>query len=307
MWTKTSEPVAGRGPRLKVRRSARQFPSQQKETACVIQSWEAQGITPTWEILFVHGALSHGARHVPMFEWFIQQTGGKLRIHALDLVGHGLSGGPRAFVDKFAVFENDLMEAMRLLRAENPELPHVIMAHSLGGLISLKTLLVHESRLPFMPSALVLTNPCIRPQQVVDFPRISEVLEGFSQRLPLLRFPRVHKGRDMVGNAHAANQFETDPLVPKYMTARMVREVWYAAEDVRALSYFIKTPTLFMISAQDSVVDRQAALLFARGIDKRWVDVLEYDNAKHELLHENIRQQVWQDALAWLQKRVGGI
>ncbi len=257
---------------------------------------------PDREVLFIHGALSHGLRHNEMFEWMVGESRGRLRIHALDLVGHGQSSGPRAYVERFAVYEHDLMRAMTLVGESG--LPCTLMAHSLGGLVALKTLLGHENELPFIPRALLLTNPCIRPHRVIDFPRAAEVLEGFSERVPLLRFPRVHKGRDMVINPAAANQFETDPLVPKYMTARMVREVWYAAEQVRALSYFLKVPTLFLVSTQDVVVDRQATLLFARGIDKRWSDVIEYENAKHELLHEAIGPRVWRDALDWMDRRM---
>jgi len=300
MWINPSEENEKRRTTLPVHRRTKQLVSSQPKSRVALQTWEATNVAAKFHLLFVHGALAYSGRHAPMFEWMIRQLGGQLKIHALDIVGHGVSTGPRAHVDSFSVYTADFLQAMKVLREEYPQGEFVLMGHSLGGLIVLKTLLEEEQSLPFWPKGMVLSNPCIRPLQVVDFPKIHELLATLSQRFPQMRLPRVLKGRDVARDAEAANQFETDPLIPHFLTARMAREVWLASEGVRALSYFVKVPVLFLVSDEDKVVDREATLLFARGIDKKWAKVEKYSNCGHELLHENIRQKVWRDIIDWL-------
>ena len=300
MWTNPSDEIDRRSARLKIKRTTKQLPSSQTGAKLLIQTWEAVGTTPTERILYIHGALAHSGRDAAMFEWMVRRTEGKLAVHAIDLVGHGLSTGPRAHVDKFSVFSNDFLNVYLHYFEQFSDSRFYFMGHSLGGLVVLKTMLEEEQKLPALPAGVILSNPCIRPHKNVDFPKMEEVLSTLSKRFPQMRLPRILKGKDLVMNSEAANQFETDPLIPGFMTARMAREIWYAAEEVRSLSYFVKVPTLFLISDQDRAVDREATLLFARGIDKKWVKTNHYKNAAHELLHENIRQKVWRDTIDWI-------
>lgn len=305
MWTNPSDEIDRRSARLVVKRHSTQLASQQAETRILLQDWSAEGITADSHLIFVHGALAHSSRHSIMFDWMVRRSEGKLHIHAYDLVGHGLSTGPRAYVEDFSVYSSDFLKILEKLNSEFSEKNFFLMGHSLGGLIVLKSMLEREQELPVWPKGIILSNPCIRPQQVVEFPRMLDMVDSLSQHFPQFRLPRLLKGKDMAISPEAANQFETDPLIPNYITARMAREVWYAAEEVRSLSYFVKSPTLMLVSEFDKVVDLEAILLFARGIDKKWITVNNYKNTAHELLHENIRQKVWRDVIDWINSLKG--
>ena len=298
MWTRPSNELNRRAETRKILRTARHFASAEAGAQFVLQSWRAEGSQPSQQLLFLHGALGHGTRHSEMLEWFIRRSQGATEVHALDFVGHGLSSGTRAYVKSFRHWIEDTLQVYHLLAAQGPL---TVMGHSMGGLIALKTALEFEVRVPPEVGPLILCNPCIRPQQVVDFPKIETAFNAVADHLPLLRYPRVYKGPELANNAAAANAFETDPLIPSFITSQMAREIWYASQEVRPLSYFIKRPVLFLVSDQDVVVDREATLLFTRGIDKRWVKVIEYQNVRHELLHENIRHRVWTDVATWLE------
>lgn len=305
MWTNPSDEIDRRSARLVVKRNTTQLASQQEGVRILLQDWFAEGVTAESHLVFVHGALAHSSRHSIMFDWMVRRSEGKLRIHAFDLVGHGYSTGARAYVEKFSVYTSDFLSVLEKLKTEFSNQSFFLMGHSLGGLIVLKTMLEREQELPVLPKGIILSNPCIRPQQVVEIPRMVDMVDGLSQHFPQFRLPRLLKGKDMALSSEAANQFETDPLIPSFITVRMAREIWYAAEEVRALSYFIKSPTLMLVSELDKVVDRDATLLFARGIDKKWIKVNNYKNTSHELLHENIRQKVWRDVIDWIGSRKG--
>lgn len=298
MWTRPSNDSNRRATPVKIRRHVRHLPSAEPGANFTLLTWQAEGVEPTGQLLFLHGALGHGSRHTEMFEWFIRRSQGHMAVHALDFVGHGLSSGTRAYVKSFKHWVEDTLQTYQML-AQGGSL--TVMGHSMGGLIALKTVLEQEVRIPPNVGPLVLCNPCIRPQQVVDFPHVEKAFNAVADHLPLLRYPRVYKGADLVNDAASANAFETDPLIPSFITSQMAREIWYASQEVRPLSYFLKRPVLFLVSDQDVVVDRQATLLFTRGIDKRWVKVIEYQNVRHELLHETIRHRVWTDVATWLE------
>ncbi|MBY0516845.1 MAG: lysophospholipase [Bacteriovoracaceae bacterium] len=298
MWTQPSRSTDKKSQRIKIRREIKHYKSAQPDSRFAVQSWFAVGSHPTSQILFLHGALSHGDRHSEMFEWFVKKSDGATVVRSLDFVGHGISSGPRGHVDKFKYWMDDLISALNDLSAYGST---TLIGHSMGGLIALKSLLEREQEIPKEVGPLILSNPCIRPIQVVEIPKLEMMVNGIADRLPLLRFPRIHKGPQLANNPEAANSFETDPLVSGFITAQMTREIYYASQDIRSLSYFLKRPTLFLISGQDLVVDREATLLFSRGIDKKFCKVIEYENVKHELLHEAIRHKVWQDIATWLE------
>lgn len=270
-----------------------------------MQTWLAEAVIPQKHLFFSHGALAYAGRHSGMFDWLVQQSEGALAIHAADLVGHGLSSGARAQVESFSIYVEDTLNALEMIKQTWGDAPTVFMGHSMGGLVLLKTLLEEERRLPILPRALILSNPCIRPVQVVSFPHAQDLFDGMASKLPWLRFPRRLKGNQLAVDPEAANQFDTDPLIAPFMTARMAHEVWTASQGVRALSYFVNVPTLFLVSSEDAVVDREATLLFGRGIDKRWARIIEYENTRHELLHEAIRHKVWRDVWEWTKTHTG--
>ncbi len=300
MWTQASRPEGRRSGRFRIIKEVAQRTSVAAgETLCV-HRWRAQDQRPERVLVFFHGALSHGARHGEMFEWLIQRSQGNLEVRALDLLGHGLSSGTRSHVAKFSHWTEDALGLVREVAETSAAV--TVLGHSLGGLIALKLAIDHEAQLPTAVRGLALSNPCVKPIQVVDFPHAETVLNTVADKMPSLRYPRFHKGLQLVSDPEAANAFETDPLVSHFITAQMTREIWYGSQELRGLSYFLRRPSLFLLSDEDYVVDREASLLFSRGIDRRLVQVIEYSNARHELLHEKARQQVWSDLASWMEK-----
>lgn len=298
MWTQPFEDRDRQTAKIKIKKEVRHLSSVMPGAQFNLHSWQAEGITPQRHLLFIHGALGHAQRHSEMLEWLLRRSEGKMAMHAIDLIGHGLSTGPRAYVQTFRHWVEDTISVYQILASQGPL---AVMGHSMGGLIALKTILEYEPRIPKELGPLVLCNPCIRPYQLFEVPKIALVLEVMAKHLPLFRYPRLYKGSDLVNDTEAANAFETDPLIPNFITSQMVREIWSASQQVRPLSYFLKRPALFLLADQDTVVDSQATLLFTRGIDKQWAKVIQYEDVRHELLHEANRREVWRDVASWLE------
>jgi len=82
-------------------------------------------------IVIVHGVAEHSGRYIHAAEYF-QEKG--FNVYTGDLVGHGLSDGPRVFIKSADDYIDDVNLFIR--RVENSK-PTFILGHSMGGFIAL--------------------------------------------------------------------------------------------------------------------------------------------------------------------------
>jgi acylglycerol lipase len=278
--------------------------SAQKDATFYLHVYQQVGTAPKIDFIFLHGALAHAMREIPFFQWLIKKYHGEIRILAPDFVGHGESSGPRAYMESFNIFVEDFFQVLKYQHETSNQAPFFVMGHSMGALTTIKASFENPNRWLKQPIGFIFSNPCIKPHQVVELPFAVEVLEKMSQKMPLLRLPRVHKGEDLVQHSIEANLFDTDHLIPHFMTTRMASEIIKASLSVRAMPYFYQYHCLFLLSDNDVVVDTQTTDLFIRAIDKKWTTVHRYLDTRHEVMHEHIQEKVWQDIYQWQQKMI---
>ena len=84
-------------------------------------------------ILLVHGAGEHSARYQRFAEYF---TARGYVVAALDHPGHGKSEGRYGHVERFDDCLDPLAIFHRQVSGEFPGQPQILLAHSMGGLIS---------------------------------------------------------------------------------------------------------------------------------------------------------------------------
>ena len=82
--------------------------------------------------------IAHGyGEHIGRYEHVAQDLAAHgAAVYGLDHHGHGESEGERALVEDFDVYLDDLEQVVRRARAEHPDVPLVLLGHSLGGLIA---------------------------------------------------------------------------------------------------------------------------------------------------------------------------
>lgn len=221
-----------------------------------------------------------------------------------DGLGHGRSGGVRCYLSKFKLYVDDMLKVGEFIQTKNlPGTRTFICAHSLGGLIALTRILDSAYGWPFPTDGLIFSSPCIRPRVV-----LSGTSEAFLSKLdriaPKLHLPLVYKGADLTRDPDRANDFDTDPLIPKFMTVRMAKEIIEASSRVRGLSYYLKIPSLFLVAGSDRIVDPESTTLFAQGIDKRLASVIQYPQHYHELWNEIDRQDIFVTMKKWVENQL---
>ena len=115
--------------RTRIRRTEAQLPGARGE---ILFRREWRGPAPERSLLLVHGLAEHSGRYEHFGAWFAERG---CAVHAYDLIGHGQSDGARGHLRKFSDYLDDLDAMLHFVREHEPELPIVLVGHSVGGLV----------------------------------------------------------------------------------------------------------------------------------------------------------------------------
>jgi lysophospholipase len=178
----------------------------------------------------------------------------------------------------------------------------IFVSHSLGGLISLKSVSDELRELPFEIDSLVLVNPCISPKIEIS-KKIVNMVESLPETISKLRIPLIYNAYDLTHDDDAAISFMHDHLISKSVTIKLGLETILATRSINSLSYFFNYPCLFILSGDDQVVDNEKAELFITGMDKKLVKVKEYPGMKHDILNETCRNDVFKEIIKFIDQR----
>ncbi len=257
---------------------------------------------PKLHFLIIHGALEHSGRHQDLTQFWLKQYKDDVAVTVFDHVGHGLSGGTRAYVPSFKVYIEDLLKVGEWVQGKTSEETKIIIcAHSLGGMITLMRILdpAYGWNLPI--TGLIFSSPCIKPR-LIGGAQMEPWLAKLDRLTPKLRVPAIYRGAELTRDPERANDFDIDSLIPRFITVRMGKEIVETSHRLRGLSYYLKIPSLFLIAGDDRIVDSESTTLFAHGIDKRLTQVIQYPEHRHELWNEIDRQEIFKTMKHWVDK-----
>lgn len=282
------------------------FLSSDGESHCFVKKYFPKEKLPEKiiHIIFQHGAIEYHKRHEDLFHFLRKKFKNRLVISCMDLVGHGQSGGSRAYIKDFNTYTEDFLKFLRIhqdLYREYEVETHLI-GHSLGGMIILKTLVDFQDQIPFKISSVILTNPCIKPK--FKLPTFAKrIAVKLSKNIGKMRVPSLYDGFDLTNDRDRAIAFNSDPLNSLFMTIRMGTEILKTSKTITPYSYYIKTPIFFILSGEDVVVDNQTTKLFLSGLDSSITKESYYPQAKHDILNETCKKEVFQEIVDYIDQK----
>lgn len=258
------------------------------------RSWLPEG-EPAARIVFLHGFTEHAGRYQHLAEALCRCD---YAVDTIDLRGHGLSQGHRAWVRSFDLHLGDVERMLVEVRRRDPGRPTFLFGHSMGGTII--TLLAIERR-PAV-DGLILSAPLLKmPNHLF---RTLRYLAIFVSRLiPRLRVASLGS-RYISRDPQVVAEFEADPLVfHGRFPVRTGAEILRGLGRVRRRMEDVDLPLLILHGTGDMVTDPEGSRQLharARSQDKT---LRLYEGLYHDLFHEPEKQKVLDDVLEWIGAR----
>ena len=211
--------------------------------------------TPTTSPTDTHSARSEATPQAPRFvllyihgrnDYFFQRklaediAGCGGAFYALDLRRYGRSlrpGQRMGFVSNLSLYDEDIAEALDLIREDYPDLPLVLMGHSTGGLLAT----LWANRHPGALDGLILNSAWLEMQTMASMrSAVAPILERIASRNPMWAVPGGdgpdHYGRSLREGRNALDAPLPDSLAA-YPDDPAVKGWSYALEWKRPGSY----------------------------------------------------------------------
>lgn len=253
--------------------------------------WTSAG--DPWAVaLIVHGLGEHGGRYGNVAG---PLAAAGIDVNACDQRGFGGSAGPRAYVDRWSQFHDDLQERLAALRAAYTGLPLIFYGHSMGGLIAAGYVLSDQPR-P-LPDILVLSAPGLD----ADIPGWKRTLAAMLTRVvPRMKMSNGPLGDGLSHDPAIRTAYVKDPLCQASSTVRFGAEAFTEQARVRAAVAALDRmpiPTYVFHGSADPIVPPAAsALLGTKGNVTRIV----HEGLRHECHHEPEHADVLAGVVTWL-------
>ncbi|KAL5786267.1 hypothetical protein ACOSQ2_008659 [Xanthoceras sorbifolium] len=270
-----------------------------RRNALFCRSWfpvtgELKGI-----LIIIHGLNEHSGRYSQFAKELNSCTFG---VYAMDWIGHGGSDGLHGYVPSLDHVVADTGAFLEKIKSENPGVPCFLFGHSTGGAVVLKA--ASHPHIEAMLEGIVLTSPALRVKPA--HPIVGAVAPIFSLVVPKLQFKGANKRGIPVSRDPAALLAKySDPLV--YTGPIRVRT---GHEILRISSYLMRNlksvsvPFFVLHGTADKVTDPLASQDLYNEAASSFKDIKLYEGFLHDLLFEPEREEIAQDIINWMKKRL---
>lgn len=284
--------------------------------------WVPEG-TPLCIVQIVHGMAEHMGRYEEFAAFLTERN---ILVVGEDHLGHGLSMGenpPGYYCEKNPgkALVEDVHTLKNIVRAEYPDIPHILFGHSMGSFIARNFVHTYHKEV----DGVILSGTGMLPKALLQvlciILKITTAVRGpryISPFINKLAFGGYLKGIEnpktesdwLTTDEAQVQMFLEDPLCGFSLTlngfkgmAELIRGLYDREKIARIDKEF---PMYFIFGEKDPVGDfgktayKSYKMYSDAGMEK--VSNRAYPGKRHELLHEDIREKVMQDVFEWIGK-----
>jgi alpha-beta hydrolase superfamily lysophospholipase len=238
--------------------------------------------------LLCHGYGEHIGRYEHVADALVRHGG---VVHGVDHIGHGKSTGERVLIGDYEQVVEDVHELAARAHERDPQLPTVLIGHSMGGMIAARYAQRYGSEL----AALVLSGPVLGRWDVASG------LLGLDEIPDTPIDPETLSRDPAVGKAYAA-----DPLVWHGRFRRNTLEALVACLDrIRADGRLGELPTLWVHGADDQLVPIDGTREGIADLRGERFEERIHPGARHEVFNETNRDEVLAEVTAFIDRTLG--
>jgi non-heme chloroperoxidase len=199
-------------------------------------------------IVAIHGSSGRGRYFHPLARYLSER--GAATVYALDLRGHGQSGGRRGDVDYIGQLEDDLADVVTVIRRERPTARIMLLGHSAGGGLAVRyaggssrpSVDGYVLLAPYLGPEAATTKPNAGGWALPDLPKIGE-LSAKATRGDV-------SGQDAIVLRFNQPAASADPLQVLGYSFRMLVSLAPRRDVSRDLSA-LRQPLLLLVGARD--------------------------------------------------------
>ncbi len=256
--------------------------------------WEPESATKGI-VCLVHGIGEHSGRYA---HWAEMLTGAGYTLSAMDLRGHGRSGGQRGDAPTFDHLGDDVNLLLTDAANRYPDKPCFLYGHSLGGLVVLFYLI---QRSPALNGAVV-SSP------VLHLPAAQNRAKVVTVRFLSLLSPGTAMANELELNALSRDPavveaYRHDPLVHDRITVRTSKGMIDAIEYVFSRAPEINLPLLLMHGTGDRITFPSGSEELA-GLAGDKCKLELWEGMYHELHNEPEKDKVFASLKSWLDSKL---
>jgi lysophospholipase len=253
--------------------------------------------TPKAVVLLLHGLAEHGGRYGNLVEHLVPLG---YAVHSPDLIGHGRSKGPRAFVRHFGEYSALAHTYLAKVRAEWPTLPYLCFGHSMGAVVAARYVQAYKPAL----SGIILSGTSVEMPESVT-PLVLNLVKALSAAIPRLPVQKL-EAATLSRDPAVVQGYVSDPLVYRGgIPARTGVELLEAQQQIVADACEITLPVLMVHGGDDRLCPLPGARRFYESLGAEDKTLKVYDGFYHEVCNEPERERVLDDIAAWIEAHLG--
>jgi acylglycerol lipase len=259
--------------------------------AIYLRRWQSEDVPHRWTFVVVHGLGEHGGRYQSLAEWF---TPLGATVYAMDLRGHGQSGGQRGHAPSLDALLEDIDAVVVRARTEGGA-PVVLIGHSFGGLLAIAYALEHPDHI----EKAIFSAPALVAR--VKVPAWKRTLAGVLPKVaPKASFANEIDANLLSHDPATAPSYTSDPLVHNRITAGLYGDTIARGEEFITRAPEVRVPFLLLHGRDDQIVDPVGSQrFFARATAPDRASCI-YPGLYHEIFNELEHAKVFQDIESWL-------
>ena len=275
--------------------------------------------------------IAHGmAEHSGRYERFAVALNGRgFAVFANDHRGHGKTAGAVDNVGYFAdtngwnLVVNDMRQLTAVVREQYPQVPVFLLGHSMGSLLSRAYMIRHGSAVEGIILSATSGDPGVLGKLGLLIARLESTLRGARHRSRLLnamsfgKFNQSFEPRRtdfdwLSRDDDEVDAYIADPYCGGVFTSGFFVDLLRGLAEInqpKNLAAIPATLPVYLVSGEKDPVgdDTRGVLSVAKALQNAAVDDVTYrffSDARHEILNETNREEVFADIIAWIEKHM---
>lgn len=238
----------------------------------------------------IHGMAEHSGRYADLIRKLREEG---VTVYRFDHRGHGKSGGIRAFYSSGSELAGDTEAVIDLAASENPGLPLFLVGHSMGALAAYAAASEdREGRISGIAASGGLTMDHYK------------IVAGVSPDRDPMEELSLGTGDGACSVDAVVNAYVRDPLNNLTVKAGLCQSLAGVLRKVQENASRIRCPVLMLHGEKDGVVSPEDTLDFFHLLTCPDKQMKFYGGAFHELFQEFCREEVMEDVLQWISRRI---